>query len=147
MKYCVFSKNSQKFATSPSPALGCYWLYKKLPANNSDCTLALRWELWRSLTAIWAREGLQWVVKKHNFYWTPFTYIYLKLHIYILKHIFSVYFPHTLIFLLYTKLPYIDVCLFGTYFVSSYCFVFFTEKYINLSNHLSTIYLSICLSI
>ena len=28
MKYCVFSKNSRKFATSPSPALVCYWLYK-----------------------------------------------------------------------------------------------------------------------
>ena len=40
-----FSKNSRKFATSPSPALGCYWLYKKLPANRSDCTLALRREL------------------------------------------------------------------------------------------------------
>ena len=37
-----FPKNSRKFATSPSPALGCYWLYKKLPANRSDCTLALR---------------------------------------------------------------------------------------------------------
>ena len=39
-----FSKNSQKFATSPSPAIGCYWLYKKLykKANRSDCTLALR---------------------------------------------------------------------------------------------------------
>ena len=53
IKYCVFFfKNSRKFATSPSPALGCYWLYKKLPANRSDCTLALRWELWRSLTAM-----------------------------------------------------------------------------------------------
>ena len=39
IKYCVFSR---KFATSPSPVLGCYWLYKKLPANRSDCTLALR---------------------------------------------------------------------------------------------------------
>ena len=39
---CFLSKNSRKFATSPSPALGCYWLYKKLPANRSDCTLALR---------------------------------------------------------------------------------------------------------
>ena len=29
-----FSKNSRKFATSTSPALGCYWLYKKLPANR-----------------------------------------------------------------------------------------------------------------
>ena len=28
IKYCVFSKNSRKFATIPSPALGCYWLYK-----------------------------------------------------------------------------------------------------------------------
>ena len=34
IKYCFFSKNSRKFATSPSPALGCYWLYKKLPANR-----------------------------------------------------------------------------------------------------------------
>ena len=39
------SKNSRKFATSPSPALGCYWSYKKLPANRSDCTIALSWEL------------------------------------------------------------------------------------------------------
>ena len=38
----LFYKNSRKFATSPSPALGCYWLYKKSPANRSDCTLALR---------------------------------------------------------------------------------------------------------
>ena len=40
------SKNFRKFATSPSPAFGCYWLYKILPANRRDCTL------WRSLTAI-----------------------------------------------------------------------------------------------
>ena len=40
-----FSKNSRKFATSPSPALGCYWSYKKLPANRSYFTLALRWDL------------------------------------------------------------------------------------------------------
>ena len=63
-----FSKNSRKFATSPSPALGCYWLYKKLTANR---TLALFWELWRSLTAMKARPGLQWLVKKHDFSWTP----------------------------------------------------------------------------
>ena len=32
VKYCVFfPKNSRKFVTSPSTALGCYWLYKKLP--------------------------------------------------------------------------------------------------------------------
>ena len=48
IKYCFFPK----FASSPSPALGCYWLYKKLPANRSDYSLALRWELWRSLTAM-----------------------------------------------------------------------------------------------
>ena len=43
-----FPRILQKFATSPSLALGCYWLYKKLPANRSDCTLAFRWKLWRS---------------------------------------------------------------------------------------------------
>ena len=37
-----FCQDFLKFATSPSPALGCYWLYKKLPANRSDCALALR---------------------------------------------------------------------------------------------------------
>ena len=44
---------------------------QKLPANRSDCTLALRWELWRSITAMLAREGLQRIVKKHDFFWTP----------------------------------------------------------------------------
>ena len=39
IKYCVFF---QEF----SSALGCYWLYNKLPANRSDCTLALHWELY-----------------------------------------------------------------------------------------------------
>ena len=29
-------------AISPSQALGCYWLDKKIPAKLSDCTLALR---------------------------------------------------------------------------------------------------------
>ena len=42
IKYYVFSKNSRKFATSPSPALDCYWLYNELLANRSDFTLALR---------------------------------------------------------------------------------------------------------
>ena len=27
IKYCFFPKNSPKFASSPSPALVCYWLY------------------------------------------------------------------------------------------------------------------------
>ena len=39
IKYCVFSKNFQYFVTSPSPALGCYWLYGKWPANRSECTI------------------------------------------------------------------------------------------------------------
>ena len=43
IKYCgFFSKNSRKCAASPSPALGCYWSYKKLPANKSDIRIALR---------------------------------------------------------------------------------------------------------
>ena len=29
IKYCVFFKEFSKFATSTSPALGRYWLYKK----------------------------------------------------------------------------------------------------------------------
>ena len=52
IKYCFFPKNFRMLATSPSPELGCYWLYKKLTANRSDCTIALCWELWRSLTAM-----------------------------------------------------------------------------------------------
>ena len=39
MKYCVFPKNFQYFATSPSQRPGCFWLYKKWPANKCDCTL------------------------------------------------------------------------------------------------------------
>ena len=31
-----FSKNFQNFGTSPSPALGCYWLYKKWLTNKSS---------------------------------------------------------------------------------------------------------------
>ena len=41
----VFFKTFRKFAISPSPVLGRYWFYKILPANRSDCSLALRWEL------------------------------------------------------------------------------------------------------
>ena len=29
IKYCVFPKDVKYFATSPSPALGCDWLYRK----------------------------------------------------------------------------------------------------------------------
>ena len=45
---------------------------KKLPANRSDCTLALRWELSRSLTQRCRRgRGCSELWKKHNFSWTP----------------------------------------------------------------------------
>ena len=27
------SKNYRKFATSPSPAFGCYWMYKKITSQ------------------------------------------------------------------------------------------------------------------
>ena len=64
----VFSKNSWQFAISRSSALGCYWLHKNLPANRSDWALALRWDLWRSLTVMFAREGLQWIFKKTQFF-------------------------------------------------------------------------------
>ena len=37
-----FSKNSRKFASSPSPALGCYWLYKKLSSIGVYAHIALR---------------------------------------------------------------------------------------------------------
>ena len=38
--YCAFfSKNFHYFVTSPSSALGCDWLYRKWPANKSNCTL------------------------------------------------------------------------------------------------------------
>ena len=41
-KILCFPKNSRKFATPPSPALDCYWLYQKLSANSGDCSLPLR---------------------------------------------------------------------------------------------------------
>ena len=34
-----FFKNCQNFAASPLPVLGCYWLFRKWPANRSDRTL------------------------------------------------------------------------------------------------------------
>ena len=41
-----FSNNSQKFATSSFPALGCYWLYKNYQpigvAVHSHCVRALK---------------------------------------------------------------------------------------------------------
>ena len=37
-----FSQEFSKVCHLPSPALGCYWLYKKIPANRSEYTLAVR---------------------------------------------------------------------------------------------------------
>ena len=33
---CVFPKKFQYFATSPSQRPGCYWFYRKWPANKGD---------------------------------------------------------------------------------------------------------------
>ena len=38
MKNCVFPKSFQYIATSPSPALACYWSLRKWPANRNGCT-------------------------------------------------------------------------------------------------------------
>ena len=54
-KMRFFSKNFHYFATSPSIALGCYWLHRNWPnwpANRGTCTLLLRWELCKLLRAI-----------------------------------------------------------------------------------------------
>ena len=42
-------------------ALGCTTNFQPIA---SDWTLVLYWELWRSLTAMYARERLQWIVTK-----------------------------------------------------------------------------------
>ena len=52
IKYCGFF---QLFLKVCHLSLVSTWLLlveQKLPANRSDCTLALRWELWRPLTAM-----------------------------------------------------------------------------------------------
>ena len=53
----------------------CVLFPRVLPRQHSvvtDCTLVLRWELWRSLTAMQARgRGCSELWKKHNFSWTP----------------------------------------------------------------------------
>ena len=47
-----FSKNFKYFVISPWSALGCYWLYRKWPANKGGCTL--RW-----VDLLHAGKGLQ----------------------------------------------------------------------------------------
>ena len=60
------------FKNSTSLSLGCYWLYKKWPANRNDCIFSLLWLLWKSLAAICRRGiGCRGLWKKYIFSWTP----------------------------------------------------------------------------
>ena len=63
IKYCVFFQ-----CLLPLPLPRLVLVVQKI---TSDCTLALRLEFWRSRTAMKAREGLLWILKKNNFSWTP----------------------------------------------------------------------------
>ena len=73
-----FSKNCLYFATSPSPSLGCYRLYKNGQPNKSDCTLGSLARMSCSSTCrgwVWNLspssnsdgDGLQWIGKNTNF--------------------------------------------------------------------------------
>ena len=67
IKYCAFSqefsKNLPPLPRQHSAAIGCTNNYHPIGVTVHsqcvDCTLAMRWELWRSLTVMKAREGLQ----------------------------------------------------------------------------------------
>ena len=57
--YRAFRKKRRIFITLQplkSPVLGCWWSFIKWPANKSDCTLSLRWELRWSLATIWRKK-------------------------------------------------------------------------------------------
>ena len=62
IKYSILSKNSRKFATSPSPALGCNMLYKKWPANRCHWSS----ECGQPITSLPIDSK-----KTHHFYGTP----------------------------------------------------------------------------
>ena len=62
-KYCVFSKNPGKFATSPSPALGCQGCTKNYQPVHSHCVESFEGLLQRCRRGS-ARVGLQWIVEK-----------------------------------------------------------------------------------
>ena len=70
-----FSKNFQYFAFSPSPALGCYWLERKWPANRRDCTL--RFQI-RCVALLQAGGGLQWIGKKTQFWMSTLYLVAVK---------------------------------------------------------------------
>ena len=74
-KIVVFLQEFSLFChLSLSQTLGRYWLsrnWPNWPANGNDCTLALRWNLWKSLTAIgWRVMGCS-ENEKQKFPWTP----------------------------------------------------------------------------
>ena len=72
-KSVLFSTTFQNFATSPSPALGFYWLYRTWSANKSDCKL--RYLAQMSCSPTCNGYGLQLIgKKKHNFSWRPCIY-------------------------------------------------------------------------
>ena len=58
IEYCFFSREFSLFCHLSLARL--LLVVRKWPANRSDCTLALRWWLWRSLLL---RDGLQWIGK------------------------------------------------------------------------------------
>ena len=52
-----FSQEFSKVCHLSLASTWLHWLYKKLPANRRDFTIALRWELWRCLTAMRRGRG------------------------------------------------------------------------------------------
>ena len=69
-KIVFFLKNFHNFATSPSPAaIGCTEIGQigppKLVTVHSRCVESLQRYVWM--------DGLQWIMNKHNFSWTPCT--------------------------------------------------------------------------
>ena len=61
--FVFFSKNCLYFATSPSPALGCYLLYK----NCQPIRVTVHSDLLRGWVLLHVGEGLQRIGKKCNF--------------------------------------------------------------------------------
>ena len=69
IKLC-FPNKFHNFAISPTPQLGCYWLYRKWSANRSTCTLR---SLARMSCSPLFRGG---VVVLGKFFCTPCMYIH-----------------------------------------------------------------------
>ena len=75
-KYCVFFQEFSKICHLSLASTRLLLVVQKRPANRSDCTLALRWELRRSLTAICRRErGCSELWKNPFFQEHPVSYI------------------------------------------------------------------------